>query len=1161
MSKFKQCVNPHSHSHYSLDGASTVKQIVDRNYELGAKYVSMTEHGNMNSGIDLYHTCKSYKKGKISPILGIELYMQAPFQDEIRKEFESYYRSINNWDEKQADKIEKKIREAYVHLTVHFKDEFAYQYFCKLTPKMEERAIVKFGERKPVCTLEELYGAAGHITICSSCLVGTVARFLNWEIDRKENKSFKRPDLAIKAYHTIREIAGKDDFFVEIFPHEVTHNWKAGEKDGSTQGCFEPIPNGDLQLEPNNFIRQLAKENGDRLIISLDSHFALPSQKFIQDAKLGNGREAWKFHASYHIMSTDECAPYFQKVMGATDRDIEEWVDNSYLWASRFDHFNLTMAKDRWILPEMTEDWMTWLKSRLDYHGRMNWNDPIMVTQLQKELKVFTNNGTINLISYFTVPEMVARFCRENGILMFARGSAPGSLLLYLLGVSGINPLKHDLNFERFITEGRIKSGSLPDVDMDFSDRDRVLDMLKNEFGDRFLQLSIDTKLKIKSSVKDAARFMYGEVSADIDNYCSKLPTPPQGVDEHDFVFGYEDSDGNHIDGLIEVDPNLKELAAKYPDLWEHAQSMMGIIRQKSQHACGCIIGNVPIQEIAPTFTLNSTRLCGLSPKFAEMVGLVKYDFLSVTMLTTLEKARSNIQKQKGILVDLDNLPDEAEVYRRLGNGDTVGVFQLDTPTVRPGLAKIKPTNRDGIANLTALYRPGTMDAKADDGRTLVEIYIACSQGEPIRYVHQDLEPILKDTFGLALFQEQTLRIFRDIAGMTYEEAEVVRRAIGKKDKKTLESCTQLLKEKCLLRGWTEAQATLLMQQIMASANYSFNKSHAVSYAYIAYACAYLKTFFPIEFWAALLSTSDKGEIVGEYWSFVKDFTSPPDLNLSDAKDFSITPGNRLVAPLGLLSGIGEKGYAQLTNNRPYADMRDYITKNHTKVKGSRSAIDRGLTYSLIAAGVLDSLFGKDQAGEELNTPDKIFHFNQLYAEVREEKSTDPVPEAYIGMTTLGAYLAKKEIMPIYSEDLRPIMLPARGGKPDPQSTAWVLANGIKCIDGRSFKYFEEAAIAGRLPEGFKCTFIAYIIDEKVKPYAKKTKKMTELSMDIGGCFTQTVLWPAYEESVAQTGFKKRPCVLYYEVYFSKKKQEWVFALKGVSPLIPKEQLGIYNIV
>jgi hypothetical protein len=362
------------------------------------------------------------------------------------------------------------------------------------------------------------------------------------------------------------------------------------------------------------------------------------------------------------------------------------------------------------------------------------------------------------------------------------------------------------------------------------------------------------------------------------------------------------------------------------------------------------------------------------------------------------------------------------------------------------------------------------------------------------------------------------------------------------------------------VRGWTEAQASLLMQQIMASASYSFNYSHAIAYAYIAYACAYLKTFYPIEFWAALLSTSDKNEIVGEYWSYVKDFTNPPDLNLSDAKDFVIVDKNRLFAPLGLLSGIGAKGYEQLTANRPYIDLEDYITKNHSKIKGARSAIDRGLSYSLIAAGVLDSLFEKDQEGKELPTQEKIFVFNQVYADVREEKSIDPVPPAYIGMTTLGSYLAKKEIMPIYSEDLRPIMLPARGGKPDKDSTAWVLNNGLKCIDGRSFKFFEKAALDGKLPDGFKCTFIAYVIDEKIKPYAQKKKKMTELSMDIGGSFTQAVLWPPYEEDVAQSGFKKRPCILYYEVYFSKKKQEWVFALKTVSPLIPKEEIGIYNI-
>lgn len=945
MSKFKPINNPHSHSSASLDGAATVSSYVKHAKANGIQYLTFTEHGNMDSAMDLYVTAK---KAGIKPVLGIELYMQPPFLDEISKEY---------LEVEDTPKMRKKLRELYVHLTVHFKDEWAFEYFSSLTPKMEERAVVRWGERKPIATIEEVAAASGHIVICSSCFVpgtkvktknglksienikegdivynrfghhdtvlsptsrmyfgdmiklriqgvpdpiictpdhkflvvsgfdryewveaqdltknqkicmvnedrpehqrfveftyenkksGSVVfdlydpetlwaiglflaegswgaersgrrdsflvtlnkseaeyanRFSEWakklggsvsitpakksravcvqvfgvvltnawislmeghktainkripalvrslpedclrhvvrgyldgdgsyqfakvnhvktgkydsvkvtaasishdliedfsDIYRRAgihytvhakdytvgkdgthhkkayyltvtsydrvfelwdwisgNLSIRRangcsvskvtsiekqhyngfvhclsikgdpsfslaggpivhnclvgavkkwllpdrvtkkvyPERAKKAYEMLRDIAGKDNFFVEIFPHKVTHEWVKPEydKEGKMikRGEFVPhdctpwFPDGDYQKKANMFVYELAKSNGDPCIISLDSHFAYPDQKVVQDSKLGNGQENWRFYNSYHVMSSEESATCLKHTMGLEDKEIEQMIDNSYLWGSHFDNFKLKTKNDRWILPPLDSSWMSNLKEAINRHGRMKWNDPRYVSRLKEEMDLFTNNGRINLMPYFFTVEDIANFCRQSGILMTARGSAGGSLLLYVLGVSATDPIKYDLSLPRFLTLGRIQENTLPDVDMDFGRKDEVLQYLKSKYKDAFAPISIDSMLKLKSSIKDVERSVLGEVRQTTEDMCKKLPTSPQGSNEHEFVFG---KDGHG--GAIEEYPQLKKYAEENHTIWQTVSQMLGVQRQKSQHAC-----------------------------------------------------------------------------------------------------------------------------------------------------------------------------------------------------------------------------------------------------------------------------------------------------------------------------------------------------------------------------------------------------------------------------------------------------------------------------------------------------------------------------------------------------------------------------------------------
>lgn len=1151
--KFKQLINPHSHSHHSLDGAATVKQIVKRNKALGATHVVLTEHGNMNSAMELY---TSAREEGVKPILGIEAYVEHPFKDFLRQVYES---QIKDEDiVKREKKIQKKLAESYVHVTIHFKDEWAYKYFCSLTPAAEQRAIVKWGESKAMLTWEEIAKAKGHITMGSSCLIGPVQSMVHtrW-------KSV-HPDMAEMAYQMMRDLVGPENFFVEIFPHRLTHDWKRPQYDKESgrllePGRFEPagcnhlVQDGDIQRFTNEFMMNLAKKYGDKVLISLDSHFATKEQKVTQDARLGNGDENWKFHNSYHVMDTNECAEELKATLKMSDRDIEELVSNSYEFASHFDNFKIATNKDRWVLTSLPEDWLGQLKGMIDRHGRMDWNDRAMVDQLKFELDVIARNGKMNLMSYLFVVEDMANFCRENEILMNVRGSAGGALLFYVLGVSAVNPLKHNLSFGRFLTPGRIRANTLPDADLDISTdgRKRLIEYLEKKYGDGFCRISTDGMLKMKSSIKDAERAVLGSVRPETEAMCKALPAEPQGVNSKEFVFGKTAKDGTYIPGLLDSNDALKAYAAANPQVWSLVTEMLGIMRQKGSHACGVVIAEEPIQNLCPIMYLDDTRLTGFSPKSVEAAGLVKYDLLGLNTLQDIELCLKSIKDRLQLVVNPWAIPEEIDVYEELWKGNTVGVFQFDTDTVRPYLVDIRPKSRDDLAAITSLCRPGCLDAPHTDGRTLAQVYVARANGEPIEYVHQDLEEIFRETNGIALYQEQTISIFKKLANYSDEQAETVRRGIGKKEEAVLASCMADLKAGCLRRGWTEQQVQLLVDQIMASARYSFNKSHAVSYAYVAYACAWLKKRYPLDWWKAVLSNASKDEIASKFWAHAQKFTDLPDINLS-GDDFRIV-NDRLVAPLSIVSGIGEKAFAQLVKHAPYASLFEYVQVHHAKrdKDSERSAVNIGVSRKLVASGVMDSIFGPYAKAP---VDQKLRILERAKAMIRQEKEDDL--GVFEGITPLGIYLIKKELINIYSEDVRSLVLGNRGARIE--NGRWVLQNNVQVIDGNEFETIKGQVERGTLGDGYYA-MIAYVVKERTFTYKGKSKQASELILDVNGKFFKEVLWPPYQGNVAASGFNKQLVVVYIKIRRDRNGKGRI-GVDSVAKLIDDKDAGKYNI-
>lgn len=1143
MTNFKQIINCHAHTHYSLDGAASPEDNILRDKELGATHSAITDHGNMNGALEHY---KKAKDNKMKPIIGIEAYVIPPFQDElyriIETEVDDEGKSKSPKD--RESKIEKALKNEYGHLTIHFKDEWAYNYFTKLTPVMESRALVKWGERKPLITIDEIAGASGHITICTGCMMSIINK---WVLPRKKSKII-RPDLAEKVYLMLREIAGKNNFFIEIMPTEIVKTWQKPvykDKQLISKGLFVPhectsyMPDGDIQKPSNRFAIDMANKHGDKILVSLDSHYARPEQELIQIAKLSNGDEGWRFSNKYNIITSEEAYVILNRQMGVDEKTMHQWIENSYEFASLFDNFKMSTVKDRLILPEPGENWKDKLIELIHKYGRMDWDNKEMTDRLKYELDVITNNGYKNLIQYLFIEEDVAEFCRNNNVLNSPRGSGVGSLLLYLLGISQINPLKYNLSFARFLTKGRIRTGSIADVDLDVSNQDKVIEYLKHKYKDSFARISTDQYLKLKSSIKDAERMEFGSVSKEAEDLTKSLPAPPQGADDYQFVFGYTDDAGNYHKGLFEMNPKLQEYAKNKPKVWAAVTEMLGIIRQKSSHPCGFVIADQPIQNYVPMSVINKELITGFSPKQVEMSGLIKFDFLGLNTLRDISLTLKLIETRYNKKIDIFNLPDDPKCWKAFGVGDTSGVFQFDTPTVRPYLISTKPESIGDLSNLTSLCRPGTLDALEsldENARTLSQLYVARANGEPITYIHPDLEPILKDTYGIQIYQEQTIQIFRDIGNYSEEEADEVRRGIGKKKIEILTSATNRLKEVCLAKGWREDQVNLLMSQIMASSNYGFNKSHAISYSYNAYACMWLKLNYPIEFWSSILSNASKEDLI-KYWKEVNQHILLPDINNSK-EEFTIvdTPtGPKIQAPLTLIDGLGPVGMKEVLSKQPFKNIDEFIMCINA------SALKKPIIMKLIYGNVMDSLFP-----EGLNDNEKIDYYLTRRSEIIGEKKS-AFPQEYISVSGLRLFLLKRGIFKVYKTAIMDQAIPVlKERKLIAPSEFTDSVYAYRIIDPVN-KYTNETPLIDAktyneliLPHEYPISFgmIGYIISTKEKKFETKDTKTMKTFMtiqfEVEDLTIESVKWPKWGEdhhglpndldgSIALIIFNKKP--------------------------------------
>lgn len=964
-------------------------------------------------------------------------------------------------------------------------------------------------------------------------------------------------------------------------------------------------PDGDLQAGLNRFMLSLAEHYGDRVMVSDDSHYAHPDEKVVQDVRLGAGSGGgWRFLPGYHRLSSQEAYQVFKSTLGTSEAEFERWVENTREWASWFKDFKLDSKPE---LPTRfyPSDTLNHALELIQRHGRFNPEDAAQATRLQRELEMLHCNGTIDLLPYFFPVEEVCRLYEQQGLLSGpGRGSAAGLLLSYLLGITHVDPLRYNLSLERFITLDRIQALKLPDIDQDLPHRDLLVDpadpargWLAERFGKHVAQVSTDTKLKLRSSVKDVHRSLYGSVPADVEELTARMWTAPQGVSDKDFIFGYKDGEAK-VRGSIHDDQALIEYVRKYPREWEIVKKCLGLSRNKSRHACAFGICNRPIDEVVPLTMVGGVPVTSFTAASVEEAGIVKYDFLNLTALQAISACVAMVRERCGRTApdevqlsgrrvprirlvplpggwaDVWDLPEDQQVFAEMAAGQTETMFQLNTPGARKWLKHFNHNRPDGrqlissvmdTAIFAALDRPGPLDVllarpgpcEACDGQRKVagKPCAKCSHNALVEYarrarglppsedIPEVLAKLLPETYGVLVMQEQLQYTFQQLMGCTGAQAEEFRRAVGKKDNEKVRSWHEPFVEGAVkTAGVTKEAAEGLWSFFLTWAQYGFTSSHAVCYALIGYTCAWLKHYYPLEWWCATLRAAKKDEVCETFWPHIGDFVEMPEISRS-GDEWEIQ-GNKLHAPLSLLDGVGPKAHLELVEGRPYVDIDDFCTKQrarklagavpYTDKKGAQrqklatSALHRGVVYKLIAAGALDSLF---PPGALL--PDKLAAYEAALAKHGGSKR-QAVDKSYLALDALGRYQLRKSVLPVYGEDLIPAI---RGMQV--LGVSWAKGRAlmdrprgaVPLVDAEELAALRDPRVAHHVDalllgedDVIRVGVVAYVQSAEQFSYGPgKTKKATKWLLEVGGRVVEHVQWPrrdrpAQDPKVAPVG-------------------------------------------
>ena len=717
-------------------------------------------------------------------------------------------------------------------------------------------------------------------------------------------------------------------------------------------------------------MKKLSQDLGLPLVCTNDAHYARKEHWEAHDIHicLGIGKE--RSDPNRMRYSTPEFYFKSQDEMYEMFKDFPEAIENTRRIA---DSIDLELPIGEYHLPkfpipeeESSNDPDEYLKSLTQTGAAERYGEisPEIEKRINHELTVIKNMG---FAGYFLITADFVRYAKKIKIPVGpGRGSAAGSIVSYSLGITNIDPLKHDLLFERFLNPDRI---SMPDIDIDFciERRGEVIDYIKEQYGEKSVtQIITFGTMKAKQVIRDVGRVM-GYSFGDVDKIAKAIPNELNIT----------------LDTALEKSPELREMAeGEYTELMEHSKVLEGMHRHASIHAAGVVIAPGDLTDYVPLYKSSTGDVTSqYDMKGLEELGLLKMDFLGLRNLTVIDKAVKLIEK-KGEDIDIDTLSlDDSSVYELFSKGYTIGVFQFESSGMREFLKKLKPTMIEDLIAMNALYRPGPMDN--------IDNFISRKHGKKkIAYTHPLMEPILKETYGIIVYQEQVMQIAHEIAGFTLAEADVMRRAMGKKIKSLMKKLSIKFIDGASEKGISKLKAEDIFTLIEKFAKYGFNKSHSTAYAYVAYQTAWLKTHYPAEFMSANL-TSEMGNIdrvvilINECKKMGID-VSPPDINVS-FEDFRPVDGPKISYGLNAIKNVGAKALEIIIEER--SEKGGYESIFDLCARVDQQKVNKRVLESLIMSGALDSMEGN--RAQKFHAIDGAIHYGQQMQSEKDRNQVD----------------------------------------------------------------------------------------------------------------------------------------------------------------------------
>ncbi len=937
----------HTHSDYSLlDGASQLPDLVERAVQLGINAVALTDHGVMYGAIELIKVCRT--KG-VKPIIGNEMYV------------------VNGSIEKQ-----ERGRKKY-HQIVLAKNTQGYKNLVKLTTISHLQGVQGKGIFSRPCINKELLTQYHEgLIVTSGCRAGEVPQFI------LQNKLEEAKECA-KWY---KNLFG-EDYYLEIQDHGYQEDRIV-----------------------NVALVKIGKELGIKVIATNDSHFTSCSDVEAHDAllcvntgQLVTEENRMRYSGTEYLKSADEMGYLFRDHL--TDDIIQEAINNTQEVADKVEQYQNILGEPRLpnfpVPPDHTADTYVQEKAWEGLLERLNVKSRTEVSSVYKErleyeLKMIERMG---FSTYFLVVWDYIKFARDNNIPVGpGRGSAAGSLVAYALRITNIDPVHHGLLFERFLNPER---KSMPDIDTDFciENRDKVIEYVTERYGaDKVAQIITFNRMTSKAVLKDVARVL--NIPYKQADEMAKMIPVVRGKPTKLKVMISDDTPAPEFKEKYETDPEVR----RWVDM---AMRIEGTNKTFGVHAAGVVISSQPLDEIVPLQKNNDgSVITQYFMEDLESLGLLKMDFLGLKNLTIIQNTIDLIKQNHRVDIQPYEITSEERkaykilskgeskkrpigvenTYQKLESGDLEGVFQLESSGMLDVVEKLKPSSIEDISSILALYRPGPLDAG------LIPKFINRKHGrEEIQYEHPALEPILKETYGIIVYQEQIMKIAQDLAGYSLGQADLLRRAMGKKKAEEMQKQRETFIDGATNNGVHKKIAEALFDQMVLFAEYCFNKSHSTAYAYVTYQTAFLKANYPEEYMASLLTAnSDDQDKVKKYIANCQDLgitVEGPDINRSQV-NFTPSP-KKILFGLSAVKNVGSGAIENILAARQeggkFKDLADLCDRINLHTVNSRAL------EALIRCGALD--------GINPNRKQLIEHLPLVVSWAQKSKETSDQPTLF----------------------------------------------------------------------------------------------------------------------------------------------------------------------